>query len=110
MADAMALLHTGLAAFLLLVMLAGLIGAVRGPEPVARMMAAQLVGTLGIAAVLVFGETRRFEALLDVALVLSLLAAVMAVAFALRYHGLPDDAPTGAEEEEEEEGGVRDEP
>lgn len=107
MPDTLSALHAALAAFLLLNILVGLVRVARGPEPVDRMMAAQLLSTLGIATVLVFGEARRVEALLDVALVLAVLAAVMAVTFARRYHGLPDDAPPDAEEEEEE---TRDEP
>jgi multicomponent Na+:H+ antiporter subunit F len=52
----------------------------RGPEPADRMMAAQLVGTGGVAIVVLLAATGDWRAL-DVAVVLALLAAFAAVAF-----------------------------
>ncbi len=80
-----------LAVFLLLNILAGLVRVVRGPAPVDRMLAAQLLTTMGIAATLVFGMATGADGLLDVALVLAVLAALVAVTFARRFHGRPDD-------------------
>lgn len=80
-----------LAVFLLANILAGLVRVVRGPAPVDRMLAAQLLTTMGIAATLVFGMATGAEGLLDVALVLAVLAALVAVTFARRFHGAGDD-------------------
>jgi multicomponent Na+:H+ antiporter subunit F len=55
---------------------------VRGPTPSDRMLGAQLVGTGGIGAVLLLSAARGDPAIVDVALVLALLAAFAAVAFA----------------------------
>lgn len=64
----------------------------RGPSRADRMMAAQLVGTSGIAIVLLLAAASRMWAMLDVAIVLSLLAALSVVAFAksLRRSGYGD--------------------
>jgi multicomponent Na+:H+ antiporter subunit F len=55
---------------------------VRGPTAADRMLGAQLVGTGGIGAVLLLSAARGDPAVVDVALVLALLAAFAAVAFA----------------------------
>jgi multicomponent Na+:H+ antiporter subunit F len=52
----------------------------RGPEPSDRIMAAQLVGTGGVAVVVLLAAVGDWRAL-DVAVVLALLAAFAAVAF-----------------------------
>lgn len=88
-----------LAVFLLVNVLAGLVRVARGPAPVDRMLAAQLLSTLGIAATLVFGAAMDIDAMLDVALVLAVLAALVAVTFARRFQG-QKDARRQAEEEE----------
>jgi multicomponent Na+:H+ antiporter subunit F len=53
----------------------------RGPAAADRMMAAQLVGTGGVAVLLLLAAAGDDWAVLDVALVLALLAAFAAVAF-----------------------------
>lgn len=53
----------------------------RGPAPADRMMAAQLVGTGGVAVVLLLAAAAEAWSAIDVALVLALLAAFAAVAF-----------------------------
>lgn len=67
----------------------------RGPDPADRMMAAQLVGTSGIAIILLLAASEEQWAMLDVALVLALLAALSVVAFAksvsLVGYGDPED-------------------
>jgi multicomponent Na+:H+ antiporter subunit F len=68
------------AAFILATVALGLARALRGPSAADRMMAGQLLGTGGTAVVLL-GAAGGLEAALDVALVLSLLAAFAAVAF-----------------------------
>jgi len=65
-------------------MTAGLIRVVIGPTPADRMMAAQLLGTSGIGALLLLAPALRVPALVDVALIFALLAAVSVVAFTRR--------------------------
>lgn len=69
------------ALILLLTLGAGLVRVVIGPTPTDRLMAAQLMGTTGIATLLVLAPALRAPALVDVALVFALLAAVAAAAF-----------------------------
>ena len=59
----------------------GLICILRGPQDVDRMMAAQLFGSGGIAALLLFEAATGLKAVLDVALTLAVLAAFASVAF-----------------------------
>lgn len=70
----------GAAAFVLLVVAVGLIRILRGPGDAERMMAAQLLGSGGIAALLL-GATAGTSAVTDVALILALLAAFASIAF-----------------------------
>ena len=72
------------ALLLLLTLCAGLIRVVRGPTPFDRLMAAQLMGTTGIATLLLIAPVVRVPALVDVALIFALLAAVAVVAFTRR--------------------------
>lgn len=69
---------------LLLMVVAGLVRILRGPTAADRMLAAQLFGTAGVAAVLLLAFANRAPRLLDLALVIAVLAAVVGVAFALR--------------------------
>lgn len=77
----------GMALVLLLTMSAGLVRVVIGPTPADRMMAAQLLGTSGIAVLLLLGLALDVPALLDVALIFALLAAVSVAAFTRRRAG-----------------------
>jgi multicomponent Na+:H+ antiporter subunit F len=71
------------AAGLVLAMVAlGLARILWGPGDADRIMAAQLLGTGGIAALLLLSEATSVPAAVDVALTLALLAAFIAVAFA----------------------------
>jgi len=72
----------GAAAFILGMVALGLVRILRGPGDADRIMAAQLFGTGGIAAVLLLGTATGESATLDVALTLALLAAFAAFAFA----------------------------
>jgi len=65
----------GAAAFILTMVALGLIRVLRGPADADRMMAAQLLGTGGIAVVLLLGAATGEAAAVDVALTLALLAA-----------------------------------
>jgi multicomponent Na+:H+ antiporter subunit F len=72
----------GAAAFILAMVGLGLIRLLRGPGDADRIMAAQLFGTGGIAAVLLLGAATGVGATLDVALTLAILAAFATFAFA----------------------------
>ena len=72
----------GAAAVFVLAMVAlGLVRILRGPADADRVMAAQLLGTGGIAALLLVGEATGEGAIADVALTLALLAAFASIAF-----------------------------
>ncbi len=80
---------------LILALLAlGLVSILRGPSDADRMMAMQLIGTAGIAVLLLLGTVTGVPATVDVALILALLATFASIAFVKR--GLPrletDDA------------------
>jgi multicomponent Na+:H+ antiporter subunit F len=66
----------------------GLIRVLRGPEAADRIAAAQLLGTGGIAALLLWGAAEDTPALLDAALTLAVLAPFASVAMA---RGAPPD-------------------
>jgi len=69
------------AAFVLAMVALGLIRILRGPGDADRMMAAQLLGTGGIAVLLLLGTATAEAATIDVALTLALLAAFASFAF-----------------------------
>ena len=76
--------YLALALLLLLLIVVGLIRILRGPTPADRMLAAQLFGTTGVAVVLLLAFATKMPRLLDVALVVALLAAIVGVTFARR--------------------------
>jgi len=80
----------GAALFILVMVAVGLVRILRGPADADRMMAAQLLGTGGIAAVLLLGAATGADATIDVALTLALLAAFASFAFVRA-----GSAPTG---------------
>jgi multicomponent Na+:H+ antiporter subunit F len=67
--------------FILAMLALGLIRVLRGPDDADRMMAAQLIGTGGIAALLLLGGVTGVPATVDVALTLALLATFTSIAF-----------------------------
>jgi multicomponent Na+:H+ antiporter subunit F len=69
------------AGFILAMVALGLVRILRGPADVDRMMAAQLIGTGGIATLLLLAAATGMPAVVDVALALALLAAFASVAF-----------------------------
>ena len=77
-------IYVGLATLLLLTIAASLIRILRGPTAADRMLAAQLLGTTGVAALLLLAEVQTLGALRDVALVFALLAVLATVAFVKR--------------------------
>ncbi len=69
--------------FVLVMVALGLMRILRGPARADRMMAAQLLGTGGIAALLLLSAATKVPALVDVAVTLALLAAFASVAFVI---------------------------
>ena len=84
----------GAAAFVLLTVVLGLARILRGPGDADRMMAVQLLGSGGIAVLLLAGVASGEGAIADVALTLALLAAFATIAFVnFMAPTSPDDAP-----------------
>ncbi|HSG57838.1 MAG TPA: monovalent cation/H+ antiporter complex subunit F [Paracoccaceae bacterium] len=87
---------TGIAALLLLNLAGALWRVWTGPEQADRMMAAQLAGTGSVAVVLLLAAATDWG-MIDVALVLALLAAFVAVAFVKTQsadgQGDPEEGP-----------------
>jgi multicomponent Na+:H+ antiporter subunit F len=71
----------GMAALVLVLTALGLWRVLRGPGDADRMMAAQLLGTGGIAVLLLLGAASGNATVVDVALILALLAAFASIAF-----------------------------
>lgn len=80
----------GSACFILAMVAFGLLRILRGPDDVDRMMAAQLLGTGGIAVVLLLGVANVQPTMINVGLTLALLAAFAGIAFVKA--GSPDTA------------------
>jgi multicomponent Na+:H+ antiporter subunit F len=70
-----------IATFILVMVALGLLRIVRGPATADRMMAAQLLGSGGVAISLLFSVATANSSILDVALLLALLATFASVAF-----------------------------
>jgi multicomponent Na+:H+ antiporter subunit F len=79
------------AAIVLVAVAAGLGRVLRGPGDAERIMAAQLLGTGGVAALLLFGAASGIGAAVDLALTLALLAAFATIAFVKK--GTTHDRP-----------------
>jgi multicomponent Na+:H+ antiporter subunit F len=71
----------GAASFVLAMAALGLLCILRRPAEADRMMAAQLVGSGGVATLLLTAIATGISAIVDVALVLALLAAFASIAF-----------------------------
>lgn len=82
------------AGFILLTVAAGLVRVLRGPGDADRMMAVQLLGTGGIASLLLIASATTVAGVEDVALGLALLAAFASVAF---VNGVETDDPEASE-------------
>lgn len=84
------------AAFVLFTVALGLSRILRGPSDADRLLAAQLLGTGGVAALLLFGVATAETAVGDLALVLTLLAAFASVGF-VTGRARPDATGTRAQ-------------
>ena len=78
------------ALILVLTLGAGLVRVFIGPTPSDRLMAVQLVGTTGIAILLLLAPVVLVPALVDVALVFALLSAVAVASFTRRRRTAPE--------------------
>ena len=72
---------TAAVGFILIMLALGLVSILRGPGDADRMMATQLIGTGGIAVLLLLGTLAGMPAAIDVALTLALLATLASIAF-----------------------------
>lgn len=82
------------AAMIVLLMVAlGLLRVIRGPAAADRMMGAQLLGSGGIAVLLLAGIASDTPASIDAALVLALLAPFATVGFVRNAESAPTSAP-----------------
>ena len=72
---------TAAVGFILAMLALGLLSILRGPGDADRMMATQLIGTAGIAVLLLLGTLAGMPAAIDVALTLALLATFASIAF-----------------------------
>lgn len=78
------------AGFVLAMVALGLVRILRGPDDADRMMAAQLLGTGGIAALLLLAIAIGAGAIIDVALLLALVAVFATAAFVAAAPGDPE--------------------
>lgn len=85
------------AVLILAAVAAGLARVLRGPGNTERIMAAQLLGTGGIAALLLFGAAAGSSSAIDLALMLALLAAFATIAFVKK--GTTQERPQGLADE-----------
>lgn len=87
-----------MAIFVLVMVALGLGRILYGPAKADRLMGALLLGSGGIAALLLFGAATQTPGVLDLALVLALLAAFASIAFVV------SGSPTEASEPETADG------
>lgn len=73
-----------IAVLILVAALVSIIRVVRGPTLADKLIVLQLVGTAGVAILLVLGKALDDRSLIDTGLVIALLASVTATAFAGR--------------------------
>lgn len=89
----MADLLFGAALFVLAMVALGLFRVLHGPAEADRMMAAQLIGTGGVAVLLLMAAATGTRSIVDVALVLAVLAAFASVAFVSNASSSVAEAP-----------------
>ncbi len=85
------------AGFVLVMVALGLIRILRGGTEADRVMAAQLTGSGGIAALLLLAVAAQMPPIADVALMLALLAAFVSVAFVRSASGSDNGTREGAD-------------
>ena len=90
---------TGALGFILAMLALGLVRVLRGPNDADRMMAAQLIGTGGIAALLLLGAVTGAPAAVDVALTIALLATFASIAMVKKGKSRLDEDRQGSMED-----------
>jgi multicomponent Na+:H+ antiporter subunit F len=80
--------YIGIALFLLLNIIAGMVRVFQGPEPADRIMAVLLFGSTAVAILLLLAQAMKLPELRNIAMVFALLAIVGTVAF-VRRSGSP---------------------
>ena len=85
----------GAAGLILAMVTLGLLVILRRPAEVDQMMAAQLLGTGGVAILLLLAVATETSSIVDVALMLALLAAFAAVAFVRNASSSASEGPKG---------------
>jgi multicomponent Na+:H+ antiporter subunit F len=76
--------YIGIALFLLLNIIAGMVRVFRGPEPADRIMAVLLFGSTAVAILLLLSQAMNLPELRNIALVFALLSILGTVAFVKR--------------------------
>lgn len=85
-----------IALILLFAVAAGMIRILLGPTVADRMLAAQLLGTCGLAILLVLAKGLRSPVLIDISLVFSLLVLLATMTFVRRtWYGEAEVVPDG---------------
>lgn len=84
--------YVGMAGFLLVNLILGLLRIYRGPTRADRLLAAQLFTTTTAGILVLLGVGEEMPALLDVALLFTLLAALACLAFVRLPSRHPEDA------------------
>lgn len=80
-------IYLGLALFLFLNIVVGLVRVLRGPTPADRMLAVQLFGTTGVAVLLLLSEAAGDPMQRDIALVFAILSVIMSAGFVRLFWG-----------------------
>ena len=78
-------IYLSIAAFILITLVIGLLRVFWGPTRADRILSAQLMGTTGVAIILLLSEAMQMPSLVDVALVFALLSVVTATVFITRF-------------------------
>jgi multicomponent Na+:H+ antiporter subunit F len=77
----MSAIYYGAAGFILVMIALGLLRVLHGPGSADRLMAAQLIGSGGVAVLLLLSAAMQLPAIADVALMLGVLAVFASVGF-----------------------------
>lgn len=82
----MSAIYLAMSVFLLCTLAGGLVRVLRGPTAADRMLATQLLGTTGVAILLLLAEAQAEPALRNAALLLAMLAVLVVAAFVQRTY------------------------
>ena len=77
-------IYLSIAAIILITLVIGLVRVFWGPTRADRILSAQLMGTTGVAIILLLSKATQMSSLVDVALIFALLSAVTATVFITR--------------------------